>query len=156
MAKTQLYLQYYLFSIESMYQWFHINFCWQKCIIHESDVTLASRRLKLPVLRLCGNKIFRTRWNKNKATHYWPFLEGNPPVTGGFPGCPSLCGKHFHIMTSSCSDSCVLCDYDLDVVEAHQSFTPGAFPFIMTTDVAICMRKVLIYRTIFLKPLIQS
>ena len=99
-----------------------------KCIIHESDVTWASRRLKLPVPRLFVQKIFRLRWNKNKATHYWPFFEGNRPVTGGFPVFPSQCGKRFHIMTSTCSDSFVLCDYDIDVVKAYQSFTPGAFP----------------------------
>ena len=95
MAKTQLYLQYYLFSIESMYQWFHINFCWQKCIIHESDVTLASRRLKLPVLRLCGNKIFRTRWNKNKATHYWPFFWGESTSHWWIPWMPLTMRKAF-------------------------------------------------------------
>ena len=59
----------------STYQWFHITFCWQKCIIHESYVTWASRRLKLPVPQLFVQKIFRLRWNKNKATYYWPFLR---------------------------------------------------------------------------------
>ena len=60
----------------STYQWFQITVCWQKYIIHENDVTWASWRLKLPVARLFVQKIFRLRWNKNKATHYWPFLRG--------------------------------------------------------------------------------
>ena len=89
----------------STYQWFHITFCWQKCIIRESDVTWASRRLKLPVPRLFVQKIFRLRWNKSKATHYRPFFEGNRPVTG-----------QIHLYSV------------IYVVKAYQSFTPGPFP----------------------------
>ena len=35
----------------STYQWFHITFCWQKCIIHESDVTWASWRTSTVCLK---------------------------------------------------------------------------------------------------------
>ena len=97
------------------------------------------------------SQIFRLRWNKNKATHYWLFL-------GEFPGFPSQCRKRFYIMTSSCSDSFVLSDYDLDVLKAYQSFTPGAFPssWHQMLQSAWWKWKMLIYRTIFLKPLMQS
>ena len=102
----------------STYQWFHTTFCWKKYIIHESDVIWAPRRLKLPVTRLFVQSLFRLRWNKNKTTHYWPFW-GESAGDRWIPGFQ--CGKRFHIMTSLCWDSFVLCDYDIDVVKAYQS-----------------------------------
>ena len=45
----------------STYQWFYITLCWQKYIIHESDVIWAPRRLKLPVTRLFVQKFIRAK-----------------------------------------------------------------------------------------------
>ena len=40
-------------------------------------------------------------WQLMVCPHFSPFCEWNPPVTGGFP---LLCGRSFHVVTSSCDE----------------------------------------------------
>ena len=76
---------------------------------------------------VCSKNIQAKMKQKLKQRITDPF-RGESTSHWWIPWIPPQCGKCFHIMASTCLDSFVLCDYDINVVKAYQSFTPGAFP----------------------------
>ena len=139
----------------SKYQWFHITFCWQKILFmrvtsHERHGISNYRELdclfkSLFSLRLRNimQRITDPFWGES-TRHWWiPWI----PLTiwKAFPYHDVIMFRFIGTLWlwhRRCKSFSIFCTWGL--------------PIIMTTDVAFCMRKMLFYSTIFLKPLIQS